>query len=79
MRVEGVYEFVSVWCIVWCVYVYGVCGVCEWCVVCMGVWCEWSVYGCGVWLSGACVSTLQEQITFNEPSRGSSQISGLLR
>ena len=24
-------------------------------------------------------STLQEQITFNEPSRGSSQISGLLR
>ena len=29
MRVEGVYEFVSVWCIVWCVYVYGGCGVCE--------------------------------------------------
>jgi len=24
-----VYEFVSVWCIVWCVYVYGVCGVCD--------------------------------------------------
>ena len=43
MRVEGVYEFVSVWCIVWCVYVYGVCGVCEWfvhmsvCMRCMSV------------------------------------------
>jgi len=39
-----VYEFVSVWCIVWCVYVYGVCGVCEWfvhmsvCMRCMSVW-----------------------------------------
>jgi len=34
-----VYEFVSVWCIVWCVYVYGVCGICEWFVhmVCVGI------------------------------------------
>jgi len=44
MRVEGVYEFVSVWCIVWCVYVYGVCEWCMYvwvCMECVCCVCEW--------------------------------------
>jgi len=40
-----VYEFVSVWCIVWCVYVYGVCGVCD-SGVCEGMECVCEVYMC---------------------------------